>query len=72
MGRVAGKQECLWLGSAEIGNLLFVAISLNKPKPPDFATASIHFHPIPLKTLDDLYKTAKRIFLRSPHSAKAK
>jgi hypothetical protein len=70
MNRKRAK-ESVWLGTAQIGNMQFVAISTDKPKPPKFATASLSFHSILAKDLDALYKIAKRTVLRTQRPIKA-
>ena len=57
------KQECLWVGTARIDDMQFVAIGRKKPKSAAFAVAIKSFHLVPLKELDFLYKTAKNALL---------
>lgn len=51
------------MGTAQLGNIQFFAVSLDKLKPRGVGVASIPFYSIPIKRLDALYKVGKRTLL---------
>lgn len=57
------NEKSLWLGTARLGNIQFIAVSLNELKPPEAAVATISFSSVRLKDLDALYKLGKRTLL---------
>jgi hypothetical protein len=54
------KDDSLWLATARVKGIRFVAIAAKKPQSPSFRLTRMQFRSISLNDLDDLYKLGKQ------------
>jgi hypothetical protein len=66
------QEDVLWLGTAEANDIRLIAIAAEKPTRQAFIIGKMPFHPVPLKKLDSLYRTARSIFLPKKSAFKQK
>ena len=57
------RPRAIWIGTAAVGNIRFVAIARDEPEQQSFAIRGLKFRAVQIKDLDDLYQLAKPVIL---------